>query len=112
MHASAYGHVGAVGAEAGAALAAGCFFGAAAGFFAAGADFFAVPVFFLDDEVAMLYNVLSENQRQNHRQCARAPTVVGKRAETALRRQALDKADGRDARDHRHEHAGQIRRQE
>ena len=61
MHASAYGHVGAVGAEAGAALAAGCFFGAAvcffgaeAGFFAAGADFFAVPVFFLDDEVAII----------------------------------------------------------
>lgn len=54
MHTSAYGHVGAVGAGAGAALAAGCFFGAEAGFFAAGADFFAVPVFFLDDEVAII----------------------------------------------------------
>ena len=54
MHTSAYGHVGAVGTGAGAALAAGCFFGAEADFFAAGADFFAVPVFFLDDEVAII----------------------------------------------------------
>ena len=54
MHTSAYGHFGAVGAGAESALATGGFFGAEAGLFAAGADFFAVPVFFLDDEVAIL----------------------------------------------------------